>query len=128
MSSAYHALVVDDNKANLRVLATLLSRQGITCTEVSDARQLETTLPHVGKVDLVFLDLEMPGVDGYAAKDLLRTYLGDVIIVACTVHISEMHVTQAQGFDGFIGKPLDPSRFPDQLARILRREGVWERV
>ena len=30
------------------------------------------------------------------------------------------------GFDGFLGKPLDPDRFPDQIRRVLKGEPVWE--
>ena len=128
MSTGQHALVIDDNKANLRVLATLLMRQGLQCTEISDSRQLEAKLPQLGGIDLVFLDLEMPGVNGYDAKEMLRAHLGQTPIIAYTVHVSEMNTTRNKGFDGFIGKPLDPSRFPNQLARILRHEGVWERM
>jgi two-component system, cell cycle response regulator DivK len=51
-----------------------------------------------------------------------------VPIVAYTVHVSEINVAYQRGFDSFIGKPVDPDRFPGQLARILRGEAVWETV
>jgi len=126
--SQKHALVIDDNQQNLRVLAQLLSKQGVTCTEVSDPRKLTAVLPTLERVDVVFLDLEMPGLDGYKAKDLLRSKLGSTPIVAYTVHVSEINVVRQLGFNGFLGKPLDHTRFPDQLARILRGEAVWERA
>lgn len=128
MNEMKHALVVDDNNQNLRVLAQMLSKQGVSCTEVSDPRKLTDILPGLGSVDVVFLDLEMPGLDGYKAKDLVRTYLDQTPIIAYTVHISEINVVKQLGFDGFLGKPLDDARFPDQLARILNGEAVWERV
>jgi len=53
--------------------------------------------------------------------------LGRVPIIAYTVHVSEIDVVRQHGFDGFLGKPLDSARFPQQLARILNREPVWER-
>jgi two-component system cell cycle response regulator DivK len=37
-----------------------------------------------------------------------------------------MKKAQDSGFDGFLGKPLDPDRFPDQIRRILAGESVWE--
>jgi two-component system cell cycle response regulator DivK len=123
-----HALVIDDNMQNLRVLAQLLGKQGVTCTEVSNPMKLHGILPTLEAVDVVFLDLEMPGLDGFAAKDLLRAHLGNTPIIAYTVHVSEMNVARQTGFDGFLGKPIDTSRFPDQLARILRGESVWERA
>ena len=123
-----HALLIDDNSQNLRVLAQLLSKQGVTSTEVINPTKLENLLPTLERVDVVFLDLEMPGLDGYSVKDILKSHLGDTPIIAYTVHISEINVVRNLGFDGFLGKPLDQSRFPEQLARILNGEQVWERA
>ena len=125
---SHHALVVDDNKQNLRVLSQMLSKQGVHSTEVFDPLTLEAILPTLEAVDVIFLDLEMPGLDGFAVKDrILKTFV-NIPIIAYTVHISEMNVIQEHGFSGMLAKPLDGARFPDQLARILRGEQVWERV
>lgn len=126
--SQIHALVIDDNAQNLKVLSQLLAKQGVSCTEVGNASALNDVLAGLEHVDVVFLDLEMPGIDGYHAKELLRSALGNTPIVAYTVHVSEINAVKQLGFDGFIGKPLDMTRFPDQLARILRGEQVWERA
>jgi CheY-like chemotaxis protein len=126
--SQIHALVIDDNHSNLRVLSQLLGRQQAKCTEINNPAGLEALLPTLEPIDVVFLDLEMPGMDGYRVKDMLRAALGKTPIVAYTVHVSEMNVVRQLGFDGFIGKPVDNARFPDQLARILRGEKVWDRV
>jgi CheY-like chemotaxis protein len=124
---SFHALVIDDNGSNLKVLARLLSRQNVTCTEINSSATLAELLPTLERVDVVFLDLEMPVLDGYHVKDVLRSALGNTPIIAYTVHVSEMNVVRNLGFDGFIGKPVDDARFPDQLARILRGESVWDR-
>jgi CheY-like chemotaxis protein len=126
--SQTHALLIDDNSQNLRVLAQLLSKQGVTSTEVANPTKLQDILPTLDHVDVVFLDLEMPGLDGYRVKDMLRPQMGSTPIIAYTVHISEINVVRQLGFDGFLGKPLDNARFPDQLARILNHEPVWDRV
>lgn len=123
-----NALIVDDNLQNLKVLAQLLAKQGVSCTEVSNPNTLQTLLPDLGQVDVVFLDLEMPGLDGFSVKDMLKSHFGGTPIIAYTVHVSEMNVAQQMGFDGFIGKPINSVRFPDQLARILRGEPVWDRA
>ncbi len=123
-----HALVIDDNAQNRKVLVQLLAKQGVTSTEVPDSRTLSAALPSFGEVNVVFLDLEMPGLNGYDVKDMLRSDLGDMPIVACTVHVSEINVVKKAGFDGFIGKPIDTSRFPEQLKRILSGVQVWERA
>jgi two-component system cell cycle response regulator DivK len=121
-----HALIVDDNPKNLKVLAQLLAREGITVTEVVDARKLAKLIPDLAPVDVIFLDLEMPGVSGFDARTLLREQIQDVPIIAYTVHVSEINRVKKAGFDGFIGKPLDHALFPSQIARILNGEPVWE--
>ena len=121
-----HALVIDDNPQNLKVLAQLLSKQGVSSTEISNPSSISSILPMLEQVDVVFLDLEMPGQDGFSVREMLKTQLGDTPIIAYTVHVSEINVRQS-GFDGFLGKPVDTYRFPDQLARILNGEAVWER-
>ncbi|MCU0514058.1 MAG: response regulator [Anaerolineae bacterium] len=126
--TTYHALVIDDNLPNLKILAQLLHKQGLRTTEVHHPGELAALLPALEPVDLVFLDLEMPGLHGYVVKDLLRAHFDSVRIIAYTVHTSEINQARALGFDGFLGKPLDIARFPDQLARILKGEPVWERV
>ena len=40
--------------------------------------------------------------------------------------LKQMKKAKESGFDGFLGKPLDPDRFPDQIRRILNGEPVWE--
>lgn len=122
-----HALVIDDNATNVKVLAALLAKQGVRTTEVTDPRALAALLPTLAPVDVVFLDLEMPGLDGYEVLRILRRRLGATHIIACTVHTNEIALAKQIGFDGFVGKPLDGTRFPEQLARILSGEGVWER-
>lgn len=126
MSKA-HAVVIDDNSQNLKVLAQMLTKQDVSSTQVADPRKLSEIIPTLEKVDVVFLDLELPGIDGYSVKDIIRSLLDNVPVVAYTVHVSEMKVVRELGFDGFIGKPLDALRFPDQLTRILNGEGVWDR-
>jgi CheY-like chemotaxis protein len=126
--SDIHALVIDDNLQNLKVLSQLLAKQGVRCTEVSKPINLQSVLPTLGRVDVVFLDLEMPGIDGYGVKEMLRAEMAGVPIIAYTVHVSEINVVQQLGFDGFLAKPLDSARFPEQLERILRGESVWVRA
>ena len=120
--------MVDDNTQNLRVLTQLLTKQGVSCTGVHDPRNLYDLVPEMERVDVVFLDLEMPDLDGYTVKEMLRSHLGDTPIIAYTVHVSEINLVRQSGFDGFLGKPLDTTRFPGQLARIFSGEPVWERA
>ncbi|HLA45227.1 MAG TPA: response regulator, partial [Aggregatilineales bacterium] len=85
------------------------------------------TLQTLEKVDIVFLDLEMPKLDGYEVLVILKQHFGNnVPIVACTVHTAEINTTRKLGFSSFVAKPLDTDRFPNQLSRILNGDPVWE--
>lgn len=123
-----HALIVEDNARNVAVLARLLAEQNVTNTQVTNPRQLDGLFSEMPSVNIVFVDLEMPGLSGYdvLAKIKARPEFAGVPVIAYTVHVSEITVAQQRGFDGFIGKPLDSDRFPNQLARALNGEGVWE--
>jgi len=85
------------------------------------------TLP---KIDLILMDLRLPYEDGYGALKKVRATpkIKDTIVVAVTAEASQEQLNRAResGFDGFLGKPLDPDRFPEQIRRLLRGEQVWE--
>ena len=126
MSKA-HVLIIDDNVKNVNVLANLLDDEDISHTEVTNPHRLEQTFESIEGVNLVFLDLEMPGIDGYQVLARIKSdeRFNGVPVIAYTVHVSEIHAASQSGFDGFLGKPIDPDRFPDQIARLLRGEAVW---
>lgn len=128
--SEKHALIIDDNASNMNVLVRLLDKQEVSSTKVIDPKQLKNALQSIGHVDVVFLDLEMPMIDGFQVFDQLKsdTRFDNTPIIAYTVHVSELNEAHKYGFDGFLGKPLDSDRFPGQLRRIFNGEGVWETV
>jgi two-component system, cell cycle response regulator DivK len=123
-----HALIIDDNSKNVSVLARMLAAEQVKTTQLTHPKQLDSILAALGQVNVVFLDLEMPDMDGYQVLQQLKAdpQFQGVPIVAYTVHLSEITVAHEHGFDGFIGKPLDSDQFPNQLARILNGEPVWE--
>lgn len=126
--SQSQALIIDDNSKNLNILARMLSVEGFSSIQVSNPTKLDAALKETSDIRVVFLDLEMPGLDGYEVLNKLKAdpKFQSVPVVAYTVHVSEIQAAHQNGFDGFIGKPLDSDKFPDQLRRILNGEPVWE--
>ena len=123
-------LVVEDNVSNFVLIARMLGYLGIHCewkTSGYEVVEYADTLP---RVDLILMDIRLPYEDGYQALRKLRASetLRSVPVVAVTAYASEeqMNRARAAGFDGFIGKPLDADRFPDQVRRSLQGEPVWE--
>lgn len=126
--SQTHALIIDDNIKNVNILARLLAEQAVSSTPVMNSRIIDTILNTSSEIDVIFLDLEMPGLNGFEVLQKLKASprFENVPVVAYTVHVSEINEARQRGFHSFIGKPLDPDRFPEQLDRILRGEPVWE--
>jgi two-component system cell cycle response regulator DivK len=123
-------LVVEDVVSNFMLTARLLTGMGIHCewkTSGYEVVEFADTLP---RIDLVLLDIRLPYEDGYSVLRKFRSSpsLRKIRIVAVTAEASEEQMRKARmaGFDGFLGKPLDPDRFPDQIHRILNGESVWE--
>ncbi len=123
-----HALIIDDNPMNGDVLGMLLANQGVTHTLLESPRSLADILEQLEQIGIIFLDLEMPHHNGFDILNDLRAdpRLEGVPIVAYTVHISEIDEARTAGFDGFLGKPLNTQKFPDQLNRIMNGMPVWE--
>lgn len=76
------------------------------------------------------MDIRLPYEDGYGALKKIRASerLEQVPIVAVTAeaNLEQMDKARLSGFDGFLGKPLDPDRFPDQIRAILNGTPVWD--
>ena len=130
LSEAY-VLVVEDNVPNFVLIARMLAFMGVRHCEWKTSGwqvvQFADTLP---RVDLILMDIRLPYEDGYQALQKLRgnPRLRGTLVIAVTAEASENQMRKAQtaGFDGFLGKPLDPDRFPEQIKRILSGEPVWE--
>lgn len=123
-------LVVEDNVSNFVLIARMLGFLGIHCewkTSGYEVVEFADTLP---RLDLILMDIRLPYEDGYSAFNKIRQSerFKNVPVVAVTAEASleQMNKARKAGFDGFLGKPLDPDRFPDQIQRILAGEPVWE--
>ena len=123
-------LVVEDNVSNFVLIARMLGYMGIHCewkTSGYEVVEYADTLP---RLDLILMDIRLPYEDGYGALRKIRSSstLKETLVIAVTAEASVAQINKAResGFDGFIGKPLDPDRFPDQIRRILLGDQVWE--
>jgi two-component system cell cycle response regulator DivK len=126
-----YVLVIEDDANNLLVTTDLLRVAGVKYINArASGRQglkLAVTLP---RLDLLLLDLQLPHEDGYAVLRQLRAdpKFSDTRVVAVTANVlpqDEANV-RAAGFDGFIGKPLDFDRFPQQIRSVLAGDAVWQ--
>lgn len=128
--SEAHVLIVEDNIQNFVLVARLMAFLGVKqCQWKASGWQVLEFADSMPRVDLILMDIHLPYEDGFEAMARLRAEprFKTTLIVAVTADANEATLTRARlsGFDGFIGKPLDPDRFPDQVRKILDGEPVW---
>lgn len=126
-----YVLVVEDNVPNFVLIARLLAFMGIQHCEWKTTGWGVVDFAHtMPRVDLILMDLRLPHEDGYDALKQVRLdpNLRDTKVVVVTAQASSVEMNKAReaGFDGFLSKPLDPDRFPEQIRRILDGKSVWE--
>lgn len=114
-------LVIEDNEHNRYLVRVLLESRGFTVSEARDGVEgLE--LAKQGP-DLILLDIQLPGMDGYEVARRLRLLdeLADRPIVAVTSHAmaGDRQRVLAAGCDGYVEKPIDPDSFLDQIEAFL---------
>ena len=125
-----YVLVVEDNIQNFVLIARLMAFLGVKqCQWKASGWQVLEFADSMPRVDLILMDIHLPYEDGFEALTRLRTEprFKDTLIVAVTADANESTFKRAKqsGFDGFIGKPIDPDRFPEQIREILHGQAVW---
>ena len=124
----YLALIVEDDESSILVLEQLLRQSHINSVVIRNGYRIDDQLEAIARPDVIFLDLEMPQVNGYHVLQVLQANpkFAHIPTVAYTTHTSHLNQAKRLGFHSFLGKPLDAMLFPDQLSRILNGEPVWE--
>lgn len=109
----FRVLVAEDNAVSTRVIRGMLSKLNVPCETVSDGQQAVLAVQQ-GTYDLVLMDCEMHGMDGFTAVEHIRQWeqqhgLAAVPIVALTAHILPEHRERARlcGMNGHMAKPVD---------------------
>ena len=115
-------LIVEDSPDNMKLFRTLLTLKGHEVAGLSGGEGLLAAIER-GAPDLVLMDIQLPGKDGFALlKEIRSSPLGTVRVVALTAHAMTGDRERAlqAGFDGYITKPIDVRSFPDQVLRALQ--------
>jgi two-component system, cell cycle response regulator DivK len=104
-------LIVDDNRANLKLARVVLSLEGLDVRTALSAEEALTVLESFTP-DLILMDLQLPGIDGL---QLTRQLKADpnrhhITVLAVTAYAmkGDMERALAAGCDGYISKPFDP--------------------
>ncbi len=122
MEPADHILVVDDDPEIRRLLREYLARNGLRATAVADGRAMMQAL-EAGRVDLIVLDLMLPGEDGLTLCRNLRARSCDVPVIMLTARGEETDriVGLEMGADDYLAKPFSARELLARIKTVLRR-------
>jgi len=118
-----HILIVDDNLLNLELAGDLLEMDGFQVT-LLDSGETAIAEARKSKPDLILMDLRMPGMSGLEAQQALRgceaTRDIPVVVLTASVMVGERERLLAEGFDGFMQKPIDVGSFSAEVRTFLK--------
>ena len=116
-----HILVVDDDRDIRTLLGTYLQNNGYRVTAVADGKSMWNALD-AARVDLVILDVMLPGDDGFVLCRTLRAR-GSVPVIMLTAKGEETEriVGLELGADDYLPKPFNPRELLARIKSVLRR-------
>ncbi len=121
METPDHILIVDDDAEIRKLLGDYLQKNGLKTTAVADGRAMWQAL-EAGRVDLIVLDLMLPGDDGLTLCRNLRAR-SEIPVIMLTARGDETDriVGLEMGADDYLPKPFSPRELLARIKVILRR-------
>ncbi|MFQ5509589.1 MAG: response regulator [Leptospirillia bacterium] len=117
-----HILVVDDDREIRALVSGYLEKNGFRVTAAADGRAMRRALSD-HRIDMVLLDLMLPGEDGLTLCRDLRAAGGNVPIIMLTARTEETDriVGLEMGADDYVAKPFSPRELLARIQAVLRR-------
>ncbi|MFC7594355.1 response regulator [Terrabacter sp. GCM10028922] len=115
-------LLVEDNPRNLKLARDVLEFAGFTVA-IAGTGEDGVALAASALPDLILMDIQLPGIDGYAALEQIRrnsatTHIPVVALTAFAMARDRDRVLSS-GFDGYLEKPISVRDFPTEVRRHL---------
>jgi len=115
-------LVVEDNALNMELATDLLEAGGHRVRQAGTA-EAGLEIARSEPIDLILMDIRLPGMDGFQALAALRSHeqTAGILTVALTAEAmnGDGHTVLRAGFDGYLSKPIDTRNFLREIARLL---------
>ena len=122
MTAAATVLVVEDNALNLKLIRDVLEHAGFTVL-VATSGEEGVDVAARGGLDLVLMDLQLPGIDGTEAMRRIRAQPGSrelpVVAVTAFAMRADREQVSSAGFDGYIEKPISTRALPEMVRRYV---------
>ena len=125
MTKKITILYVEDNKDNRLLVRRVLAAEGYEVADASNATDAMEKI-HSARPSLILMDINMPGVDGYALTARIKATPGfatiPIIAVTANVMRGDRERSLEAGCDGYIQKPIDIDLLSQQIERFLARK------
>ena len=122
MATGAPILIVDDNPSNTKLLAFLLTTKGYVVRTAANADETLAVLREF-EPRLILMDIQLPGMDGLTLTKQLKAdpRTSGIAIIAATAYAmkGDEERVRAAGCDGYITKPIDTRRLPEEIERYL---------
>ncbi|NEQ55077.1 MAG: response regulator [Leptolyngbya sp. SIO3F4] len=124
---SWRILVVDDHTESRQLILNLLSSVGFDTQEAVNGQEAIEKNQH-WQPHLIWMDLQMPIMDGKTALKHIKATDNPPIIIALTANVFDRDYNQAlkEGFDGFVCKPFRPQEIWEQMAKHLKVKFIEE--
>lgn len=123
----YTILLIEDNVQNQYLATFLLEKHGHQVVQAFDGAS-GIALAQSTRPDLILLDIQLPGMDGYAVARALRdiALLKTTPIVAVTSYamVGDREKSLAAGCNGYIEKPINPDTFVAEIQPFLPHRNI----
>lgn len=121
MESSPHILVVDDHREIRELLSKYLRQHGLRVTTAEGGEAMRKVL-HSSAIDLIVLDIMMPGEDGLTlCRHLRETTELPVIMLTAVAEDTDRVIGLEMGADDYITKPFNPRELLARIKAVLRR-------
>ena len=121
--SGINVLVVEDNEINWEVISTLLDMHGISSERAENGKvalDLVSNKDNENRYDLIFMDIQMPEMNGLDATREIRKMGNNIPIIAMTADAFSENITEClnAGMNGHIAKPIDINIVLNEIKKI----------
>ncbi len=123
MLNGIKILVAEDNLINQKIANYVLLKQGADVLNATNGEQAIDMLIN-NKIDVILMDLQMPGKNGFEAAKYIRNVLkNNIPIIALTADLfaHQNHENDDSGINAFIVKPFDPVSLCELIQKLLKK-------
>jgi CheY-like chemotaxis protein len=123
MLEGFNILVAEDNIVNQKIANYILQKQGAVVKIASSGREAIDQLSSAAHFDIVLMDLQMPGMDGFTTAKYIRNEMKNnvpIIGFSASIFADEMNECIDAGMNTCILKPFDPNGLCELILSVVK--------